>query len=683
MALTGNSSLVQVGVAMVLQDRFTQEAGRISQSFRGMMNEARDWNRGISMAIGTAFQSGKEAIGGMYQAYKYSAGIGKDIFLTSKMAGATRKESLDMMQLAKDVNAATPLTAADIASGERFLAMAGNKVGMIKQMIKPAAQLASIFSMPLGGKGGVADMLTNIEATFNIPAEQSAKVVDLLGIATTSTNMSLTDLAESLKYAGAEFRNAKYSLGDAAAAIGVLGDQGIQGSSAGTAIANFLRYITLSIVEQRKKGTSALKAMGIDPESLLDAQGNLLKLGDIIQKITDKVGADAATKIISPFFYNTVGVRGTRAISALVHDVASGRNKFKQVTESFNSPDKLDWTNRTMTEYMQTPAGKIDALRANFENLVVTVGQTLANIFNPILSGLSKVAKWVNSIAETGFGGWAVRIGAGVIMIQTLIQGFRLVYMTTRMINMQYTRMNTGQAAGNAGLTSTVALYTAMEAHLRTIVALQMELVGLQMAPGTRMPLPMGGRITKNSNGNAYYSLNGRRTNPAGYANTVAMGIMAGAAAKGGSGGPTGGGPGGGPIGAGLKGLGGRLLGFLGGPWGFGLCIGIPIIVDLLQKFFSKKEKNDEEVIKKQDDIVTFQRLMELNLQKHVREGVKEGAREGIKEGMKGFTQSGVDGAGILHAGNLSFPLSGMQNLGNYYRFGVNMYNDNADSYGG
>ena len=672
MAITGNSSFVQVGVAMVLQDRFTQEAGRISQSFRGMMNEARDWNRGISMAIGTAFQSGKEAIGGMYEAYKYSAGIGKDIFLTSKMAGATRKESMDMMQLAKDVNAATPLTAADIASGERFLAMAGNKVGMIKQMIKPAAQLASIFSMPLGGKGGVADMLTNIEATFNIPAEQSARVVDLLGIATTSTNMSLTDLAESLKYAGAEFRNAKYSRGDAAAAIGVLGDQGIQGSSAGTAIANFLRYITLSIVEQRKKGTSALKAMGIDPESLLDAQGNLLKLGDIIQKITDKVGADAATKIISPFFYNTVGVRGTRAISALVHDVASGRNKFKQVTDSFNAPQNADWTNRTMEEYMKTPAGKIDALRANFENLIVTVGQTLADVFNPILTTLSKVARWVNGIAENGFGSWAIKIGAGAIMIQTLIQGFRLVYMTTRMISMQYTKMNTQQAAGNAGLTSTVALYTAMEAHLRTIVALQMQLVGLQMAPGTRMALPMGGYLHHTAKGNVTVGgvkSKGFGINPAGYANALGTGALVGVAARGAAGGAAGAGGAatGAAIGAGLRGLGGRLLGFLGGPWGIGLSIGIPLILELLQNFTKKKEANDEVQIKKITEASALQKLMSENLRKNIREGVKEGAKQGVEEGIKnGRNRGGSSGMinGILHLpGGYGFGSPGDDNL--------------------
>ena len=66
------------------------------------------------------------------------------------------------MVTARKVNAETPLFYKDVTSGMKFMAMAGNTTRAIQNMIKPAAQLASIFSMPLGGKGGVADLMTNI-----------------------------------------------------------------------------------------------------------------------------------------------------------------------------------------------------------------------------------------------------------------------------------------------------------------------------------------------------------------------------------------------------------------------------------------------------------------------------------------------------------------------------------------
>lgn len=79
-------SLVEVGVAMVLRDRFSNEAGRISNSFRTMMNDMNTWNRGIQMSTSNAFEFGKELVGGMARAYQYSAGVYDQVFLASKMS---------------------------------------------------------------------------------------------------------------------------------------------------------------------------------------------------------------------------------------------------------------------------------------------------------------------------------------------------------------------------------------------------------------------------------------------------------------------------------------------------------------------------------------------------------------------------------------------------------------------
>ena len=51
--------------------------------------------------------------------------------------------------------------------------MAGNKFDAIKEMIGPASKLASIFTMPVGQKGGVADLMTNIMSMYQIPMGRS------------------------------------------------------------------------------------------------------------------------------------------------------------------------------------------------------------------------------------------------------------------------------------------------------------------------------------------------------------------------------------------------------------------------------------------------------------------------------------------------------------------------------
>lgn len=645
MAFTGTNSMVQVGVSMVLQDRFTQEAGKISGSFKGMMNEINDWNRGINMAIGYSFDAGRAMIGGMYDAYKYSAGVSKEILLAAKMSGATTQQQNEMFRLAQEINSRNPLTALDIASGEKFMAMAGNAPDQIKKMIEPAAQLAAIFGMNLGGKGGVADLMTNIMATFNIPGTQATDVVDKLGIATTSTNMSLNDLAAAFQYSGAEFRNAKMDMGTAAAAIGVLGDQGIQASSAGTALANMYRYLTLSITGQRKKGYEALKAIGIDPKSLLDAKGNLKDISTLVKTIGDHLGKDASTQKATSFFYNAVGVRGSRALSGLLQDYWTGRNKLETVIAKYNDPKNANWTNNAMQDYMKSPQGRIDALTSSFENLKVSAGAALADVFNPILKGITTISNVVNQITNTGFGGWIIRVGSMSVMIFTAIQGFRMIYMTTRMITTTFQQQNAQQTQQQAKLVGMNAVYTQMEAHLRTMVALQMQLTGMQMAPGTRMTLPMGGTLGKSKSGNVTVGVptsispNGRIT-PGGYANAIstATGAAAGAAA----------GAAGRAAAGATVGVGSRILGFLGGPWGIGLSIGIPIIVDLLGKWFNKDQEENDEAAKRQEDLMQMQNLIQQNMTSNLTNAVREGVIQGNSQSPQRLT---IDYNGTVNPG--------------------------------
>lgn len=645
MAFTGTNSMVQVGVSMVLQDRFTQEAGKISGSFNGMMNEINNWNRGINMAIGYSFDAGRAMIGGMYDAYKYSAGVSKEILLAAKMSGATTQQQNELFRLAQEINARNPLTALDIASGERFMAMAGNAPDQIKKMIEPAAQLAAIFGMNLGGKGGVADLMTNIMATFNIPGSQATDVVDKLGIATTSTNMSLNDLAAAFQYSGAEFRNAKMDMGSAAAAIGVLGDQGIQASSAGTALANMYRYLTLSITGQRKKGYEALKAIGIDPKSLLTAKGDLKDIATIVKIIGDHLGKNASTQKATSFFYNAVGVRGSRAMSALLQDYWTGRNKLETVLAKYNDPNNANWTSNTMQDYMKSPQGRIDALTSSFENLKVSAGAALADVFNPILKGLTVISHIVNNITNTGFGGWIIRVGSMSVMIFTAIQGFRMIYMTTRMITTTFRQQNLQQTQQQTKLVAMNAVYAQIEAHLRTMVALQMQLTGMQMAPGTRMILPMGGTLGKSKGGRVTVGVpTSGRINPGGYANAIssAAGAAAGAAGAAAAAG--------GRAAAGATiGVGSRILGFLGGPWGIGLSIGIPIIVDLLGKWFSKDQEENDEAAKRQEDLIQMQNIIQQNMRGDITNAVREGVIQGNAQSPQRLR---LDYNGSVHPGS-------------------------------
>lgn len=640
--MINSRSLVEVGVAMVLKDRFSNEAGRISNSFRTMMNDMNTWNRSIQMSAANAFDFGKELVGGMAKAYQYSAGVYDQVFLASKMSGANAAQQVRLMQVAKEVNEVLPLTAKDIASGEKYLAMAGNNVEQIEKMIGPAAKLASIFSMPLGEKGGVADLMTNIMQTFNIPSQNATQVVDQLATAVTSANISLTDLAQSFQYSGAEFRNAKISMGDAAAAIGVLGNQGIQASSAGTALANMMRYLTLSVTGQKKAGSTMLKSLGIDPASLVDSQGNLLRLDKIITMLGDKLRGRRGIDISSALF-NIFGVRGTRAASALLQDYWSGTNKLTELMDKVNS---AKGTVESLTqERLQTPAGIIEQFKSNWENFVVTVGSTLAQVFNPLLKFGSGLFKIINDIQETWAGKFLVKVVATGALVGTLYQGFKFISGTIRMIS-TFQALATAETEGMAaGMTKTNVQATILEGHLRNISAMMMRMTALQMAPGKFFALPMGGTVGKTKKGTVVArDSQGRFTSM-----STLAGAGAGAAvgstvtrtagqqvAKRGA------------IGFGARLLGSRLLGFLGGPLGLALSIGIPLLIEVIGSLTSSVDKNTE-ALNSDDNKASIQ---ERNQQAFV-EAVRSAIRDGFKDSRINISVDG-EPVGDFAPGNSS-----------------------------
>lgn len=642
--MINSRSLVEVGVAMVLKDRFSNEAGRISNSFRTMMNDMNTWNRGIQMSAANAFDFGKELVGGMAKAYQYSAGVYDQVFLASKMSGANAAQQARLMQVAKEVNEVTPLTAKDIASGERYLAMAGNNVEQIEKMIGPAAKLASIFSMPLGEKGGVADLMTNIMQTFNIPSQNATQVVDQLATAVTSANISLTDLAQSFQYSGAEFRNAKISMGDAAAAIGVLGNQGIQASSAGTALANMMRYLTLSVTGQKKAGSTMLKSLGIDPASLVDSQGNLLRLDKIITMLGDKLRGRRGIDISSTLF-NIFGVRGTRAASALLQDYWSGTNKLTELMDKVNS---AKGTVESLTqERLQTPAGIIEQFKSNWGNFVVTVGSTLAQVFNPLLKFGSGLLKIINDIQETWAGKFLVKVVATGALVGTLYQGFKFISGTIRMIS-TFQALAMAETEGMAaGMTKTNVQATILEGHMRNISAMMMRMTAMQMAPGKFFALPMGGTIGKTRKGTVVArDARGRFTSMstlagagvgAAVGSTVTKTAGQQIAKKG-------------AMGFGARLLGGRLLGFLGGPWGLLASIAIPALIEVIGGLTNSVDKNTAALTSEE----TKASIQDRNQQAFV-DAVRSAIRDGFKDSRINISVDGNEAGDFAPGGQQDF----------------------------
>lgn len=618
-------SIVEVGVAMVLKDRFSQEAGKISGSFRTMMNDINTWNRGIQMSASNTMDFGMQLVGGMARAYKYSAGVQNEVWTASKIAGATIAEQREMLQLAKDVNEITPLTASDVASGQRYLAMAGNKFDAIKEMIGPASKLASIFTMPVGQKGGVADLMTNIMSMYQIPMGEAARVTDDLYTAVTNANISLTDLAQSISYAGADMATAGVDLRQTAAAIGVLGDMGIQGSMAGTSLANMIRYLQLSLVNQKKKGYNALADLGLSPDEFFDAQGNLIDLYTIYQKFA-KAAVDLPSRIETPTFFNIFGVRGNRGMLPVLRDIASGRDKMGKILATYDQ--NIGAVNRLNEERLKTDAGVIDQFESSIENLTVTAGAALGRIFTPVLNVGNSIIKVINSISETWVGSFGLRVAATGVVVGTIVAGFNTVRGIIRSVGYLQTIATASTEGMSTATAKTNAQFVIMEAHLRNISFGMSSIAAQTLGMGKSIPLSGGFFMGKDKRGRVYYRDSmGRRVSQGtalGGTNLISTTVREGGKQAGKK-----------LATSAALGLGGRLMGLLGGPVGLAITIGLPLLIEVGSSLIKSVDRNTEAQSKEDPSAIRAQN------EERFLNAMRAAIRDGLKDGKINISVDG------------------------------------------
>lgn len=131
--------------------------------------------------------------------------------------------------------------------------------GFTPQAIQAA--LPGVLNMALAGGvelGETADIGSNILTQFNLTADQMDRVGDTLTAAFTRTNTDLRALGETMKYTGPVAAKLGISLEEAAAMAGMLANNGLRGSDAGTA----MRASLFRLASPPKAAADALKELG-------------------------------------------------------------------------------------------------------------------------------------------------------------------------------------------------------------------------------------------------------------------------------------------------------------------------------------------------------------------------------------------------------------------------------------
>ncbi|WP_200783848.1 phage tail tape measure protein [Klebsiella variicola] len=314
---------------------------------------------------------------------------------------------------AKKLGAETAFTTRDAASGQAFLAMAGFTPQSIQAALPGVLNMALAGGMELGES---ADIGSNILSQFTLPAGEMDRVSDVLTAAFTRTNTDLLSLGDTMKYAGPVASKLGISLEEAAGMAGILANNGLRGSDAGTA----MRASLARLASPTAGAAKALKQLGV---SVSDARGKMRPVETILldlYKATKKYGQVDQVG----FFKDIAGEEAFVGLQTLVAGAGSGELQ-KLVRELKGAGGEASAVAKKMADNL---SGDLKNLDSAWEGFRIQIEETVDGPLRKLTQGLSDAitaaSEWVKAnprLAQTlllvASGALALTVAVGALSL--------------------------------------------------------------------------------------------------------------------------------------------------------------------------------------------------------------------------------------------------------------------------
>jgi len=302
------------------------------------------------------------------------------------IAGVTSATISDLERLeatARKLGASTRYSAKQAAEGLLFLSRAGFTVEEAIQALPATLNLATAGIIDLGY---AADIASNVLSQFRLKANETERVVDTLVNTANSANTNVEQLAEAMKMAGPVAGALGLSVEETAAAIGVLGDSGIQASMAGTN----MRGMLAALLGPTSKVESIIKKLGLSMKDVSPATNDLVT---IMKKLKDAhMSASDAVEIFG------------RRNAAAALTITASIDKFYELIDANNEAGGTAAKNAALIE--KTLSGSFKNLKSVIEELILKLtgdsgfGMSLKSVIDSVVSFLRGIdSTMINTVA--------------------------------------------------------------------------------------------------------------------------------------------------------------------------------------------------------------------------------------------------------------------------------------------
>jgi TP901 family phage tail tape measure protein len=354
-------------------------------------------------------------------AVRHFAKFDDAIRATAAVTGLLGPEGAAALQMlndkARELGATTSFTAVEVANLMTELGRAGFKPDEINGMTGAVLDLARATGTDATRSAGI--MAATLRQ-FGLDAGDAAHAADILTYAANSTFNTVDSLGESLKYAGPVAKSLGMSLEDTTAILGVLGNVGIQGSEAGTALRR------LSVISAGA-GDELQQLFGV---TNTDAAGELKPLVQILDEIntaTANMPVAERTKRMAKAF-GLLGITSANVLSSSAGGVKALSDGMKTVDGTAQRTAKamdagLGGAIRITLSAIEGTALAIgDSLAPSMQKLVEFIGNAATSLTGFIKDNKALVVQFAQGVAAFVAAGAGLFVfGKSLSMVSTLV----------------------------------------------------------------------------------------------------------------------------------------------------------------------------------------------------------------------------------------------------------------------
>lgn len=301
------------------------------------------------------------------------------------VSGATATEQRALAQAAMEQGARTQFSATEAAEALTFLSMAGFAANAQMAVLPGVLDLATAAGTSLGE---TANHATNMLSAFGLEASEMGRVGDVLVNAFTSSNTDLNGLAATMSYAAPAAKGLGIEIEEVAAMAGLLGDQGIEGQRAGTA----LRAVFQRLIAPSTQASKAMAELGVD---IANADGSMRPMIDVLADMDIAMagmGEVARESMRSVIF----GAEAAGAASILMEQAGNGslRAYAERLEETGSAA-------RVAAQMSDNTRGAINRLMSALQGVSIAAGSAFLPVLMEIANRLSEMVvpifEWVTA----------------------------------------------------------------------------------------------------------------------------------------------------------------------------------------------------------------------------------------------------------------------------------------------